>query len=216
MDDTAQHHQLLRAAAPARAAAQCQGVRSRRDVVRARSMPNTAKPKECVCGVPVLCPRVPVMDQREPMETNEQRRAKSPTYNTSAYLRIPLDDAREARAPARCDPRSAKGSDRSSPGGRATAPRVVLIRSGVLRPTTSCRSCGSAASVSAGLISPGRLGDRVAFSISSPHTRCNNGKSASSKGPARRLDFAWIRAREPDPSRQRRDVWYRSTDRRKG
>src|SRR2546425_6757295 len=88
MDDTAQHHQLLRAAAPARAAAQCQGVRSRRDVVRARSMPNTAKPKECVCGVPVLCPRVPVMDQREPMETNEQRRAKSPTYNTSAYLRV--------------------------------------------------------------------------------------------------------------------------------
>src|SRR2546422_5736755 len=40
------------------------------------------------CGVPVLCPRVPVMDQREPMETNEQRRAKSPTYNTSAYLRV--------------------------------------------------------------------------------------------------------------------------------
>src|SRR5437899_2775125 len=37
-------------------------------------------------GVPVLCPRVPAMDQRDPMRTNERRRAKSPNYNTSAYL----------------------------------------------------------------------------------------------------------------------------------
>src|SRR5438445_11875157 len=87
MDDTAQHHQLLRAAAPARAAAQCQGVRSRRDVVRARSMPNTAQPKECVVVCPFCareCRGWTNENQWKPMSNG----AKSRTYNTSAYLRV--------------------------------------------------------------------------------------------------------------------------------
>src|SRR5437667_12712947 len=39
------------------------------------------------CGVDVLCPRVRVMDQREPIETNEQLAAKVAKYNTFAHLR---------------------------------------------------------------------------------------------------------------------------------